>query len=50
MGNDNHQGTHGARLLPSLSKTAMRSGTGTKSGEPGVVAFSTKDRARGAGL
>jgi hypothetical protein len=28
--------------VPSLSKLAMRSGIGTKSGEPGVVTFSTK--------
>jgi hypothetical protein len=28
--------------VPSLSKVAMRSGTGTKSGEPGLVTFSTK--------
>src|SRR6266436_2866694 len=28
--------------VPSLSKVAMRSGTGTKCGEPGLVTFSTK--------
>ncbi len=28
--------------VPSLSNVAMRSGTGTKSGEPGLVTFSTK--------
>jgi hypothetical protein len=28
--------------VPSLSKVAMRSGTGTKSGEPGVATFVTK--------
>src|SRR6218665_2987073 len=31
-----------AHSVPSLSKTAMRSGTETKSGEPALITFSTK--------